>query len=89
MKEPLTIRTTIEPCIHSAGRNKQILSEIGQRKDNCSISFFNLLENRIKGIEPKGDLHQTPEPLGKKQLKQLIEILQIQMNNYFFIRSTG
>ena len=84
MKEPLTIRTTIEPCIHSAGRNKQILSEIGQRKDNCSISFFNLLENRIKGIEPKGDLHQTPEPLGKKQLKQLIEILQIQMNNYFF-----
>jgi hypothetical protein len=84
MKEPLTIRTTIEPCIHSAGKNKQNLSEIERRKDNCSISFFNLLENRIKGIGPEGDLHQTADPLGKKQLQQLIEILQIHMNNYLF-----
>jgi len=84
MKEPLNIRTTIEPCIHSAGKNKQNLSEIGRRKGKCSISFYNLLKNRINGIGSEGDLHQTALPLGKEQLRQLIEIIQIQMNNYLF-----
>jgi len=84
MKEPLTIRTTIEPCIHSAGKNKQNLPEIGRRNDNCSISFYNLLKTRIKSIGSEGDLYQTAHPLGKDQLRQLIEIVQIQMNNYLF-----
>lgn len=84
MNEPLTVRTTIEPCIHSAGKNKRNLPEIGQRKDNCSISFYNLLKTRVKGMGSKGDLHQTAHSFGKKQLRQLIEILQIQMNNYLF-----
>jgi hypothetical protein len=84
MKEPLTIRTPIEPCIHSAGNNKQNLPEIGRKKDNCSISFYNLLKSRIKDIGSEADLYQTECPLGKEQLQQLIEILQIQMNNYLF-----
>jgi len=84
MKEPLNIRTIIEPRIHSAGKNKQNLSEIGWRKDNLSISFYNLLKNRIKGIGLEGDLYQTAHPLGKEQLRQLIEIVQIQMNNHLF-----
>jgi hypothetical protein len=84
MKEPLTIRTTTEPCIHSAGNNKQNLPEIGRKKDNCSISFYNLLKTRIKDIGSEADLYQTEYPLGKEQLQQLIEILQIQMNNYLF-----
>ena len=84
MKEPLNIRTTIEPCIHSAGKNKQNLSQIGQREDNQMLSFNNLLKNRIKGIGSEGDLHQTAHPLGKEQLQQLIEMIQIQMNNYLF-----
>ena len=84
MKEPLTIRTTIEPCIHSAGKNKQNLPEIGRRNDNCSISFYNLLKTRIKSIGSEADLYQTEHPLGKEQLRQLIEIIQIQMNNYLF-----
>ena len=84
MKEPLTIRTTIEPCIHSAGKNKKNLSEIGRIKDKCSISFYDLLKNRTKSIGFEGDLYQTAHPLGKDQLRQLIEIVQIQMNNYLF-----
>ncbi len=84
MKEPLNIRTTIEPCIHSAAKNKQNLSEIGRRKGKCPISFYNLLKNRINGIGSEGDLHQMALPLGKEQLRKLIEIIQIQMNNYLF-----
>jgi hypothetical protein len=84
MKEPLTIRTTIEPCIPLAGKNKQNLSQIGQREDNQKLSFYNLLKNRIKGIGSEANLYQTEHPLGKEQLQQLIEILQIQMNNYLF-----
>lgn len=84
MKEPLTIRTTIEPCNHSAGKNKQNLPEIGRRNYNCSISFYNLLKDRIKSIGSEADLYQTEHPLGEEQLQQLIEIIQIQMNNYLF-----
>ncbi len=84
MKEPLSIRTTIEPCIHSAGKNKQSWPEIGRRNDNSSISFYNLLKNRIKSIGSEVDLYQTEHPLRKEQLQQLIEIIQIQMNNYLF-----
>jgi hypothetical protein len=84
MKEPLSIRTTIEPCIHSAGKNKQNLPEIGWRNDNSSISFYNLLKTRIKSIGSEADLYQTEHPLRKEQLQQLIEIIQIQMNNYLF-----
>lgn len=84
MKEPLSIRTAIEPCIHSAGNNKQNWPEIGRRRDNCTISFYNLLKTRIKSIGSEADLYQTGHPLGKEQLQQLIEILKIQMNNYLF-----
>lgn len=84
MKEPLTIRTTIEPCIHSAGKNKKKFPEIGQIKDNSSISFYNLLKTRTRGIGSEAELYPTAPSLGKEQLQQLIEILQIQMNNCLF-----
>jgi hypothetical protein len=84
MKEPLTIRTPIEPCIHSAGNNKQNLPEIREEKNNPSISFYNLLKTKIKNIGSEADLYQTAHPLEKEQLQHLIENLQIQMNNYFF-----
>ena len=84
MKEPLNIWTNIEFCIHTAAINKQNLSEIELIKDNCPISFNKLLVNRIKGIGSDGDLHNTVLPLGRDRLRQLIEIVQIQMNNYLF-----
>jgi hypothetical protein len=84
MKEPLNIRTTIEPCIHSAGKNKKNLYKIGRANYKCSISFYNLLKNRVKSIAAEGDLHHTAHPIEKKQLQQLIEIIQIQMNNCLF-----
>ncbi|MBW2662548.1 MAG: lytic transglycosylase domain-containing protein [Deltaproteobacteria bacterium] len=45
---------------------------------------FDMLLDRIKGIRSEGDLHNTALPLGRDRLRQLIEILQIQMNNYLF-----
>ncbi|RZB37374.1 MAG: hypothetical protein SRB2_01148 [Desulfobacteraceae bacterium Eth-SRB2] len=84
MKEPLNIRTNIEFCIHTAAINKQNLSETELAKDNCPISFNKLLENRIKDIRTDGEFHNTVLPLGKDRLRQLIEIIQIQMNNYLF-----
>ena len=84
MKEPLNIRTNIKFCIHTAAINKKHLSEKEFIKDNCSISFDKLLTESIKGIGPDGDLNNLLLPLGKDRLRQLIEIIQIQMNNYLF-----
>lgn len=84
MKESLNIWTNIGSCIHGSGNNKQNLSEIDLIKDNCPISFNKLLVNKIKGIGSDGDLHNTVLPLGRDRLRQLIEIVQIQMNNYLF-----
>jgi hypothetical protein len=85
MKEPLNIRTNMEFCIHRAAINKQNLSETELEKDNCPISFNKLLANRIKDIRIDGEFHNTTVlPLGKERLRQLIEIIQIQMNNYLF-----
>jgi hypothetical protein len=84
MKEPLTIWKNIEFCIHTAAINKQKLSEIELIKNNCPISFNKLLANRMKGIRSDRDLHNTVLPLERDRLRQLIEIVQIQMNNYLF-----
>jgi hypothetical protein len=84
MKEPLTIRTNIEFCVHKAAINKKNLSQKELAKDNHLNSFDKLLSERIKGIGPDGDLPNMLLPLGKDRLRQLIEIIRIQMNNYLF-----
>ncbi|MEA1949527.1 MAG: lytic transglycosylase domain-containing protein [Thermodesulfobacteriota bacterium] len=84
MKEPFNIWTNIELCVHAAANKKQNLSEIDLINDNYPISFNTLLKNRIKDIRPDGDLLNTALPLGRDRLRQLIEIVQIQMNNYLF-----
>ncbi|MGD2149023.1 MAG: lytic transglycosylase domain-containing protein [Desulfobacterales bacterium] len=84
MKEPFNIWTNIEFRNHTAAINKQNLSEKELNKDNCSISFNRLLGNRIKGIRSDSVLHNTELPIGRDRLQQLIEIIEIQMNNYLF-----
>ena len=84
MKVP--IRTVIYPgsCRPAPVHQKQNPPEVGRSIDKDPSSFNKLLTERIEGIRGKADFANAALPLDRDELRQLVEIVQIQMDDYLF-----
>jgi len=65
-------------------RQKQNSTEVGQSIHKDPGSFNKLLKKRVESIRAKADFINAALPLDREELRQLVEIIQMQMNDYLF-----
>lgn len=70
------------PCLPTGIRQKYDPMEVRQEKD--SNSFGKFLTDMIETIDGETDFPAERAPLDGERLKQLAQILQIEMNHYLF-----
>jgi hypothetical protein len=76
--------SNIEPCLSMHGYNRQDLSKKDFNTVKNSDLFTRLLADKIKNIKNPEKQNSAELPLDKNYLRQLIDVVQSQMNGYLF-----
>jgi hypothetical protein len=76
--------SNIESCLSTHGYSRQNLSQKDFNKVKNPDLFIALLADKIKSIKDPDKLDNASLPLNKNHLQRLIDIIQIQMNDYLF-----
>lgn len=84
MKVPIKLGIYLGSSRPAPVHQKQNSTEVGQSINKNPISFYKLLTKGIQSIRAKADFPDAALPLGRDKLRQLVEIIQMQMNDYLF-----
>jgi hypothetical protein len=76
--------SNIDFCLSTYGYNGQNLCEKDINTVKNPDLFIKLLANKIKNIKDPDKLNSGTLPLNKNYLQRLIDVVQIQMNDYLF-----
>lgn len=76
--------SNIESCLFTHGNNNQYLSQKDFNTVKNPDLFVTLLSDKIKNIKDSEKLNSTMLPLNKNSLQRLIDLVQVQMNDYLF-----
>jgi len=80
----MKVPSNIEHCLSMHGDNRQNLSQKDFTTAKNPDLFTSLLADKIKNIKGPEKLNKAPLPLNKNDLRQLIDIVQSQMNDFLF-----
>jgi hypothetical protein len=80
MKSPSNIKS----CLSTHGYNRQNLSQKDFNMVKNPDQFIALLADKINNIKSEDKPNNALLPLNKNHLQRLIDIIQIQMNDYLF-----
>ena len=84
MKVPAKIGVWLGPSRPASLRQEQNTTEVGQSMDKDPISFNRSLVKEIENIRAIADFPDTALPLDRDELRRLVEVIQMQMNDYLF-----
>lgn len=84
MKVPFKSGIDLVFCGPTPGRQKQNSVEVGQGRDKGVSPFDRLLTDRIEATGAEGDFPPGALPLDSDKLRQLVEAIQMEMNDYLF-----
>lgn len=76
--------SNIESCLYAHGYNKQNLSQKDFNTVKNPDLFITLLADKIKNIKNPDKLNSASFPLNKNHLQRLIDVVQVQMDDYLF-----
>jgi len=76
--------SNIEPCPSTHGYNRQNLSQKDFNTVKNPDLFITLLADKIKNIKDPDKLNSATLPLKENYLQRLIDVVQVQMNDYLF-----
>lgn len=74
--------SNIESCLSAYGNNRHNLSEKDFNTVKKPDLFVTLLADKIRNIKDSDKLNSVARPLKKDDVQRLIDIIQIQMNEY-------
>jgi len=76
--------SNIESCLSTHGYNRQNLSQKDFNTVKNPDLFITLLADKITNINAPDKLNSDRLPLNKNYLQRLIDVVQVQMNDYLF-----